>query len=650
MLKLIKKPSGFRIIYKNHVFLEFSKDSPIIFLGKATEKIRMFYGEYRIRDKVKEKIALTDFEIISESPNNLVLRFYHSDVNLTIDIRMENEKLLIIPSLDNTYFNRFWIYISAEEDEAIYGCGAQYAHLDLRGKRVRNWVQEEMLGEKSYFHQPTFISSRKYFCHAETFAYSECNFMKRNYHELYFWDVPKKIIIGKYDTLLSVVSHLTFLLGTQPPFPDWVYDGIILGIQGGNSVVKSKVKKAEEYDLNVVGVWCQDWVGYLLTEFGKLVFYNWEYDDDVYPNLSEFILSLEKEGISFLGYINPFLNVEGDLYKEASQKGYCVKDEDGNDYYINMGAFAPALIDLTNPKAVQWIKSIVKENMINIGLNGWMTDYGEYLPTDSILYSGEDPKLYHNKYIVEWARIIYECLEETGKSEKILTFNRAGFSHFAKYVMLYWPGDQIVNWDPIEGLPTVITSGISCGLTGVGNYHFDIGGFSAHGDIKRTKELFMRWAEIACFSMVMRSHEGNKPYVNWQFDSDKETLEHLTKMVKIHVKLKPYLKRLEEVYQKKGIPPIRACFLHYEDDLELRDLKYQYLLGRDLLVAPVIKPEVRRWRVYLPEDSWIHLWTSKEYQGGWIEIMAPIGKPPVFYRKNSQFSKKFKELIIEHKN
>jgi len=604
----------------------------------------MFYGEYRIRDKIREKIPLTNFSVVTEASDKIVLKFFHSDIYLHVNFILEDDKLIIIPTLQNSEFNRFWIRLSAKKEEAVYGCGAQYANLDLRGKTIKNWVQEEMLGEKSYFHQPTFISSNKYFCHVDTFAYSECNFKKKDYHELYVWEIPKKVIIGKYDNLLTTVSQLTNLLGTQPSFPDWVYDGIILGIQGGNEIVESKLKKAKDYDIKVSGVWCQDWVGYLLTEFGKLVFYNWEYDEKMYPNLSDFISSLNERGISFLGYINPFLNVEGSLYKEASKKGYCVKNQEDEDYNINMGAFTPALLDLTNPKAVKWIKSIIKENMIKIGLNGWMTDYGEYLPTDSILYSGEDPKRYHNKYVVDWAKIIFECLKETGKLEKILTFNRAGFSHFAKYVMLYWPGDQIVNWDLIEGLPTTITSGISCGLTGIGNYHFDIGGFTTHGKIKRTKELFMRWAEIACFSMVMRTHEGNKPTVNWQFDSDEETLKHLSTMVRIHIMLKPYLKHLETEYQEKGIPPIRACFLHYEDDIILRDLKYQYLLGRDLLVAPVIKPNIKVWTLYLPDDSWIHLWRSKKYQKGKVKIQVPLGEPPVFYREGSNFENIFKKV------
>ena len=151
----------------------------------------------------------------------------------------------------------------------------------------------------------------------------------------------------------------------------------------------------------------------------------------------------------------------------------------------------------------------------------------------------------------------------------------------------------------------------------------------------------MRWAELEAFSPVMRSHEGINPDLNWQFDSDDETLEHLAKMSRIYVHLKPYYKYISKEYIEKGIPLIRACYLHYENDLELHKLKYQYLLGKDLLIAPVYKPNINKWSVYFPNDVWIHIWSNNEYKSGWHEMNAPIGQPPIFYRKDSEFRELF---------
>ena len=69
------------------------------------------------------------------------------------------------------------------------------------------------------------------------------------------------------------------------------------------------------------------------------------------------------------------------------------------------------------------------------------------------------------------------------------------------------------------------------------------------------------------------------------------------------------------------------------------------MLGPDLLIAPVIAPNKDKWNIYLPKDDWIHLWSNSEYSGGWITVDAPIGKPPVFYRKASKFKDLFKSII-----
>jgi alpha-glucosidase len=201
-----------------------------------------------------------------------------------------------------------------------------------------------------------------------------------------------------------------------------------------------------------------------------------------------------------------------------------------------------------------------------------------------------------------------------------------------------------VDWSLGDGLGTVIAAGISIGICGIGYYHFDIGGFHSSHEYIRTKEMFMRWTEASVFTMTMRTHESIRPYDNLQFDYDEEVLEHFAKMVDLHVRFKPYLIALSEEYQESGIPPFRGCFLHYENDSKLYNLKYQYLLGPDLLVAPVIKPNIKEWNTYLPNDKWIHLWTLNEYSGGWSTVKAPIGNPPVFFRKKSRFLDLFKSI------
>jgi sulfoquinovosidase len=221
---------------------------------------------------------------------------------------------------------------------------------------------------------------------------------------------------------------------------------------------------------------------------------------------------------------------------------------------------------------------------------------------------------------------------------------RAGYTGTQKYCPLLWGGDQSVNWSLDDGLASVIPAALSAGMTGCGLHHSDIGGYtSLHGN-KRSKELLLRWTDMAAFTPVMRTHEGNRPDDCFQFDGDEETLHHFARMTDIYVKLAPYTKKIVKENAEKGIPVQRPLFMHYENDEIAYDIQYQYLYGRDLLVAPVYEEAATHWKVYLPEDEWVHLWTGQEYQGGYAEVHAPVGEPPVFYRKNSSDKDLFESL------
>ena len=184
-----------------------------------------------------------------------------------------------------------------------------------------------------------------------------------------------------------------------------------------------------------------------------------------------------------------------------------------------------------------------------------------------------------------------------------------------------------------------------CGETIV---HSDAGGYTTVMSMTRSKELLMRWQEMNVFSPLFRMHEGNQPSRNVQFDADEELLAHLAKMSRIHTALKPYLLELEEEAQK-GIPMMRPVFYHY--DCQYDNYK-EYMLGRDLLVAPIRKQGRTDRHVILPDDTWIELNSGREYEGGTIFVEAPMGTIPVFCRKNhTQISEEtLQEVIKEMKS
>ena len=106
-------------------------------------------------------------------------------------------------------------------------------------------------------------------------------------------------------------------------------------------------------------------------------------------------------------------------------------------------------------------------------------------------------------------------------------------------------------------------------------------------------------------------------------------------MAKVHVALKPYLKDAVKYNSEKGVGVVRPLFFYY-DEKEAYETAYEYLLGRDILVAPVIRPQSTKREVYLPDDEWIHLWSGRDYTGGTYIVDSQLGEPPVFVRKGAK--------------
>ncbi len=161
--------------------------------------------------------------------------------------------------------------------------------------------------------------------------------------------------------------------------------------------------------------------------------------------------------------------------------------------------------------------------------------------------------------------------------------------------------------------------------------------------MKRSKELLLRWCEFAVFTPMMRTHEGNRPQENWQFDSDEETRRFFAAMTNLHVQLKPYLQEAVRENAEQGIPVMRPLFLYYPKD-PFFTIKDSYLLGRDLLVAPVMEEGVTSRNLTLPPERWVHLFTKESFQGGSCRVNAPLGMPPVFFREDSAFASLFRSI------
>lgn len=648
------------------VIIRHSRTEPWIYAGHGQGQYDMYRGNFKVSDRLGEKLALVDYAVESSDAGDVRVTFSKSGLlPLTVVFGVEHDRAVIRFVGNKEGINRLWLRLAAEEQEHVYGCGEQFSHFDLRGRNFPLWTSEQGVGRNkdtyitfladkedraggdyywTFFPQPTFISSRKYYCHVDDSAYMDFDFRHPSHHELQLWNIPEKLVLEAADTYVELLGKLTAYLGRQPELPDWVYDGVWIGVQGGTEVVLDKLNRALAMGLQVSGVWAQDWQGVRHTSFGKRLMWNWIWNRELYPGLDKKIEKLREKGIRFLGYINPYVAVEGHLFKEASAAGFLAKNDRGEDYLVDFGEFDAGIVDFTNPAACEWYKNVIKENMIRFGLSGWMADFGEYLPTDVVLHNGASAEWMHNAWPAMWARLNREAVEEEDKLDDVTFFMRAGYTGSQRYCTMMWAGDQNVDWSLDDGLASVIPAALSLAMSGFGLHHSDIGGYTTLFGMKRTKELFMRWAEHSAFTPIMRTHEGNRPDDNWQFDSDDETLLHFARMSRIYTALKPYLKAAVKENADTGVPVMRPLFLHYERDERAYSIQYQYLLGRDLLAAPVIGEGQRTVSVYLPEDEWIHLWTGRTYRGGDIQVDAPLGQPPVFYRAASHYASLFESL------
>jgi alpha-glucosidase len=209
-----------------------------------------------------------------------------------------------------------------------------------------------------------------------------------------------------------------------------------------------------------------------------------------------------------------------------------------------------------------------------------------------------------------------------------ITFARSGWTGVQEVAQIHWVGDQEATWSETDGLSTVVPALINLGLAGQPFVTHDIAGFSGGPS---TEELYRRWTELGAFTPIMRTHEGNRRLENWNWDADEDTTSHFRRFARVHEVLAPELLALAEAARDSSLPMVRHMMLVFPDDPETYDLSDQYMLGDELLVAPVLAEGAGSRTVYLPAGTWYHVWTGEEHEGGRsIEVEAPIGSPPVF--------------------
>ena len=637
--------------------------SPALFLGRGEETIRMYRGNFDISDRLSERVPL-HFALMEGETARFTSGELCGDYRLTI--REEGGLVRLSGTTEDRRFNRLYLRIPAEENEHVTGGGEQFSYLDLRGKLFPIWTREQGVGRNklteitrladcsdggggdyhtTFFPQPTFLSSRLYFAHLENYEYSELDFRDARFHELALFSTELSLVFGAAESFRALLEKLTALLGRQPTLPDWAMRGIWLGVQGGTARVTELLERCRALGVEIPAVWIQDWEGKRVTSFGKRLQWDWRWNREMYPGLDKLIAS--DPDTRWMGYMNPYLVEGGVLFAEAKDKDYFVKNAAGEDYLFDFGEYDCGVVDLTMPEAFAWYKEVIKKNLIALGFRGWMADFGEYLPADAVCFGGSG-LAEHNRWPLLWARCCREAVEESGLLGECVFYMRAGAAGSGRYATLVWAGDQCVDWSEDDGLPSVVTAALTLGMSGFGLHSCDAGGYTTLFHLKRDEELLLRWLEFACFTPVMRTHEGNRPESNVQLYSSEAILEKAARLSRLHTALLPYMRECVRQNAETGLPVMRPLFL--DDPVDARSWlreNYSYFLGEELLVAPVVEPGAETRRLYLPAGEWVHLWSGRAYAQGDAEVEAPMGRPPVFFRAGCAHEELFCRLAEE---
>ena len=659
--------------------------------GKGKENIHEVKGSFFIDDETQDLCEDQTVSRLTVINDALVIRGdlacqSGKSIGYVFTLKPHSSNQLSFSAeLDDTSYNRIYLNYASEKDESFYGFGEQFTYFDHKGKKLPIFIMEQGIGRgsqpftllvdinasaggkwhTSYAGVPHYMTSKMRSLFLETSEYSSFDMTADNQVQvaLFSHSIKGRIING--DTPLALIEEYTTYSGRMRELPDWIHDGAILGMQGGTEKVMARYQQMKDKKGAVAGLWLQDWVGQRKTSFGKQLWWNWELDNNRYENWSNMLAGLKKDDVHVLTYINPFFaqvddkpHVKRNQFSELLEEGFLVQTQNGEPYLIENTSFSAGLIDLSNPEARSWIKQVIKDELIASGASGWMADFGEALPYDAKLHSGTPVKS-HNRYAEEWQQVNREAIDEAGRSDDIVFFSRSGYTKSPGLTTLFWLGDQLVTWDKYDGIKTAVTGLLSSGLSGYSLNHSDIGGYTTVpspaswliGHRYRSKELMQRWTELNAFTTIFRTHEGNRPEANHQFNTDEETLDHFARFANIYKAWGGYRKQLVKEAAQKGYPVVRHPWVHYPNDAAVRLLDYQFMVGADFMVAPVLDPETSSVDVYLPKGDWTHLFTGEVYrhtQGKSITVAAPIGTPAVFYKTGSKPGERFRQSLLEN--
>ncbi len=342
------------------------------------------------------------------------------------------------------------------------------------------------------------------------------------------------------------------------------------------------------------------------------------------------------------------------VYQQGLAADAFLKHPDGSVY--NFKAFVgdhnpPSVdigqIDFSARGAERFYDSILRR-IVADSHDGWMEDFGESIPPDAVAANGMTGKRLHNLYPVLYHRAGWRFAKRQRKP--IVRFVRSGWTGVQSYAQIVWGGDPTTSWG-FDGLRSAVTEGLSMGLSGVGIWGSDVGGyFTLPGAPQLTPELLIRWIQFGSVSGAMRTKgtgQAIPAYARPQI-WEPEILPYWRRYAKLRTQLYPYLAAAVRAYRRTGMPMMRQLSLVFPRDRRAAAQDDEFMFGPDLLAAPVLDPSQTKRTLYLPGGRWVNFWDSVTYgekrgtftlrrarvlRGGrQITVDAPLTELPLFIR------------------
>ncbi len=374
------------------------------------------------------------------------------------------------------------------------------------------------------------------------------------------------------------------------------------------------------------------------------------WDKTRFPDPKKLVSDLKSDGFQTVLIIDPGIKVDPNykVYAEGKRLGMFVKNPDGTELNRNVWPQASAFPDFTDPKARDWFGSQFKGH-IDEGVAGFWNDMNEpgvflneqtpkpdtfHHPDKTFPYDtphvgdglAGTHRRYHNVFGMQMARSTFENVKKLRPEKRPFVLTRAGFAGIQRFSAV-WTGDNYASWDQLALSIPMLTN---LSVSGVPLVGCDVGGFND----RPSGELYARWLQAAALTPFLRSHSvgwaGNKE--PWEYGDEFTPINRAS--IELRYRFLPYIYSLFYEHERTGQPVLRPLWYEFPSDKLTYLIGDEYMVGDDVLVAPVVKEGMRNRDVYLPAGStWINWWTGERFEGGrQINVQAPLDRLPLFVR------------------